>query len=129
MPDDATAAGRGHRQRLREKFMHAGDKALFDYEILEMLLAYAIPRRDVKPLAKKLIGQYHSLNGVLDALPEELAKSNGLGEYSACLIALVRAMMTRYLEQDVRNRDFLSSSDHFCNYARTRIGNRHEEVM
>lgn len=57
----------GHRQRLRERFSDGYGIGMQDYEILELLLTYAIPRRDVKPIAKNLISRFGSLNGVLDA--------------------------------------------------------------
>ncbi len=62
----------GHRERLRERFRKAGAEGFHDYEILELLLTYTIPRIDVKPLAKKLIAHFGSLSGVLDAAPQEI---------------------------------------------------------
>ena len=73
---ELTARGRdrkehfiGHRERLRRRFMKSGNDALPDYELLELLLTFAIPRRDVKPLAKKLLHRFGNLKGVLDAGP------------------------------------------------------------
>ena len=61
-----------HRQRLRERFRKAGADGMHDYELLELLLPYSIPRRDVKPVSKRLIGKFGSLSGVLDAEQREL---------------------------------------------------------
>ncbi len=119
----------GHRQRLREKFLRAGDTAFLDYEILELLLSYGISRRDVKPLAKQLMDRFHSLGNVLDADVEELTACAGLGENTAILIKLIRSLMCRYLKQELAQTDFMSSSDQFCDYARARLGEYQNEVM
>ena len=81
----------GHRQRLRESFLALGAKAMPEHQLLELLLTYAIPRRDVNPLAHRLIERYGSLAAVLKADVAEL-KNAGLGEYAATLIALAGAM-------------------------------------
>ena len=65
----------GHRRRLRERFLRAGLDGLQDYEAIELLLTYAIPRRDVKPLAKELLETYGSLEKLLDATPGGSARS------------------------------------------------------
>ena len=77
----------GHRQRLRESFLALGAKAMPEHQLLELLLTYAIPRRDVNPLAHRLIERYGSLAAVLKADVAEL-KNAGLGEYAVTLIAL-----------------------------------------
>ena len=79
-----------HRKRPRERFCKAGSAGMHDYELLELLLTFSIPRRDVKPLAKKLIQTFGSLAGVLDADQKDLEKLNGLGAMSASLIHLVK---------------------------------------
>ena len=67
-----SAFTQGHRERLRERFRHAGIDSLADYELLELLLFRAIPRRDVKPLAKQLLASYHTFNAVLNANKSDL---------------------------------------------------------
>jgi DNA repair protein RadC len=69
----------GHRQRLRERFMEAGAGALADYELIELVLFRAIPRRDVKPLAKALIARFGSFAEAVAARPERLREIEGLG--------------------------------------------------
>src|SRR5262245_56132066 len=69
----------GHRERLRARFMEAGADALPDYELLELLLARTIPRRDTKPLAKELLARFGSFADVLAASPERLKAVKGLG--------------------------------------------------
>ena len=118
----------GHRQRLREKFDACDCDALPDYELLELVLTYAIPRRDVKPLAKELLARYHSFPGVLDAAPEELATIDGLGRNTATLLKLIRVANVRYLGRKMESLPLLNSPDHFAAYARTRLGDKNYEV-
>ena len=70
----------GHRERLRARFMDAGAEALADYEMLELVLFRALPRRDVKPLAKELLARFGSFAEVISAPPERLEEVEGLGE-------------------------------------------------
>ena len=118
----------GHRQRLREKFDAAECDALPDYELLELVLTYAIPRRDVKPLAKELLARFHSFPGVLDAAPEELATIAGLGQNTATLLKLIRVANIRYLARKMESLPLLNSPEHFASYARTRLGDKNYEV-
>ena len=118
----------GHRQRLREKFDAADCDALPDYELLELVLTYAIPRRDVKPLAKELLARFHSFPGVLDAAPGELATIAGLGRNTATLLKLIRVANIRYLARKMESLPLLNSPEHFATYARTRLGDKNYEV-
>ena len=93
----------GHRERLREEFVKAGDKAMPDYKMLEMLLFYGIPRKDTKKLAKELIEKFGSLAGVLNAEIDELKAVGGMTQNAACLIKLVLPIAKRYLES--KNND------------------------
>ena len=78
-PDTTTAApdASGHRQRLRARFLKGGSDALADYELLELLLFSAQPRRDVKPLAKALLAEFGSFDALIAAEPARLARING----------------------------------------------------
>ena len=118
----------GHRQRLREKFDACDCDALPDYELLELVLTYAIPRRDVKPLAKELLTRFHSFPGVLDAAPEELATIDGLGRNTATLLKLIRVANIRYLARKMESLPLLNSPEHFASYSRTRLGDKQYEV-
>lgn len=89
----------GHRQRVRKEFLTRGTEGWPDHRMLEILLFYAIPKGDVNPLAHELVDRFGSLSGAMDALPEELTKVSGVGEYTATLLKLIPAMMGRYLEQ------------------------------
>lgn len=127
MPESGAADG--HRKRLRDKFIKNGDSAFADYEILELLLTFAIHRRDVKPVAKSLLAKFKTLSGVVDADLNDLAALSGLGENSAVLIKLIRSMCVRYLEQNIRAETFMTCTENFCEYARMRLGSSTEEMM
>ena len=83
----------GHRDRLRDRFGKNGSKALQDYELVELILTYCIPRKDVKPVAKKLLEEFDNIRGILDASPQELEKLAGVGPRSS-LIFLRRFAVT-----------------------------------
>lgn len=87
----------GHRQRLRDRFMKKETEALTDQALLELLLTYAIPQKDVYPLAEKLISEFGSVQAVLDAEPQRLVKLTGIKEYTVVLIKLVDFMARKYL--------------------------------
>ncbi len=118
---------RGHRQRLRQRFLTGGLTSLQDYEILELLLTFAIPFSDVKPLAKRLISHFGSFSGVLDASCEELVKVMGLGEYSATLIRLVKACAEYYLKEHAIQRRSIPSLPVLVDYCRTALGGLKDE--
>jgi DNA repair protein RadC len=99
----------GHRQRLRERFLEAGPAALADYELLELLLFPALPRSDVKPLAKALIDRFGDFAGVINADITALQQSPGLGLTSAIAIKAVQAAIQRVLKAEVIERPILSS--------------------
>jgi DNA repair protein RadC len=87
----------GHRERLRERFKKTGFEGFQDYEALELLLTYAIPRRDVKPLAKDLISRFGSVQGVLDAQQKELEEFRGLTDNSATFLKVLKDCSALYL--------------------------------
>ena len=87
----------GHRQRLRERFLRDGLDSLEDHTALELLLCYAIPRKDVNQLAHALLKQFGSLSAVLDADQAALEQVPGMGENAAALLRLIPAMSRRYL--------------------------------
>ena len=79
----------GHRQRLRDRFLQDGLDGFAPHEVLELLLYYAIPQRDVNPLAHGLINHFGSLHGVFDATPEQLMQVEGIGPYAAAFVHLI----------------------------------------
>ncbi len=89
----------GHRQRLKERFLKATLAGFHDYEVLEILLTYAIPRRDVKPIAKSLINHFKGLKGVFEATFEDLTSVKGVGENTALFLLLLKEIAYAYLKE------------------------------
>ena len=118
----------GHRQRLREKFEKHEQEAFLDYELLELILTYSIPRRDVKPLAKELLNRFHTFPGVMDARPEDLAQVPGLGQNTVTLLKLIRSANVRYLARTMESLPLLDSPQLFADYARMKLGDKSCEV-
>lgn len=109
----------GHRERLRDRFRDAGADALSDYELLEMVLFRALPRRDVKPLAKALIAKFGSLAETVHA-PETLLKEvSGLGDSAITEIKLIAATASRVAKGQVKQKTVLSSWSTVIDYCRT----------
>jgi len=127
--NETTSHYHGHRKRLRKRFRDSGRRALHDYELLEMLLAYAIPKKDTKPLAKNLIERFGAFHHVFDEGFDELESAPGIGEHSATLIKLVKACMNRYLEPDERLGKKLCSPEAVLDYIRCEIGNEKTEYF
>jgi DNA repair protein RadC len=106
----------GHRQRLRERFVSAGPAALADYELLELLLFPALPRSDVKPLAKTLLERFGGFAGVINAELADLQAVPGLGETSSIAIKAIQAAIQRVLRAQVIDRPVLSSWQSVLDY-------------
>ncbi len=117
----------GHRQRLRERFRRAGAAALNDYELLELLLFAAIPRRDVKPLAKMLIDRFGSYADVLSAEREALARIDGLGEVAIDTLLAVREAAVRLARQEAMEKPVLSSWNKLIDYCRADMARAKKE--
>jgi len=108
----------GHRERLRRRFLEAPE-ALPDYEILELLLTLAIPRRDVKPKAKALIRRFGSFADVLTAPVEELMAEAGISERTAVALKLAREAAVRLARAPVINSVVISNWDSLLDYCQT----------
>lgn len=111
----------GHRSRLKER-ISADPRALADYEVLELLLGYANPRRDAKPLAKALIERFGGLRGVYQARMAELQGVEGFGEGMAVFWTLWREFLARLGEQDIPDRVEIDKPEVVANLARERLG-------
>jgi DNA repair protein RadC len=109
----------GHRERLRERFRDAGIDAVSDYELLELVLFRALPRRDVKPLAKALIERFGSFAEVIAAPRERLAEIKGLGDAAITELKVVQAAANRLARGQVKRRPVLSSWSNVLDYCRT----------
>lgn len=116
-----------HRLRLKEKFVGSGVDAFHDYEVLELLLTYAIPRRDLKPLAKELLTQFGSLKGVLDAQSGDLEQIKGIGLHTALLIKLIKDVAALYLKERAKEKAQISCTRELFDYCQTAMGGLKDE--
>lgn len=111
----------GHRKRLRDRFLKGGGKAFPDYELLELLLCGVIPRGDVKPLAKKLLVEYGSLSGVLQADMEKLKSIPGIGESSLVALKIIHEVACRLVKEEAINQPVMESWQGIVDYCRARM--------
>ncbi|MEO0462132.1 MAG: DNA repair protein RadC [Pseudomonadota bacterium] len=114
--DAGSIAGKGHRERLRQRLLKGGPEALADYEVLEFLLFASNPRGDTKPLAKTLIAQFGSLAGVLNAEPAALKQVKGMGETGAAALKIVAIAARRMARGEVLEKPVLSSWQALIDY-------------
>lgn len=107
--------GAGHRARLRERLLRVGHDALHDHEIVEYLLALAIPRRDTKPIAKRLLNEFGGLGGLFAADAEAIARL-GIGESAVAALKIVQAAALRLLRAEVEARPVINSWQALLDY-------------
>ena len=108
--------GEGHRARLRKRLLDGGAEALADHEVVEYLLMTAIPRKDVKPLAKSLLARFGGLAGVFNADPTALARHPGMGETSAAALKIVTMATRRLARTGVQDQPVLASWQALIDY-------------
>jgi DNA repair protein RadC len=111
----------GHRQRIKEKYEKSGIDGWLDYEVLELALSYAIPRKDTKPIAKELISRFKTINGVLDSDIKELRTINGISNHIALFLNLLKDIAILYLEKGLHNKDLLSSPQVVYDYLKASL--------
>ena len=117
----------GHRERLRKRFDEAGADALPDYELLELLLCQALPRRDVKPLAKRLIERFGTIGGVLGAERGALKEVAGVGDGVVHTLKLVEALGVRTLREPIIGRPVIGTWQAVLYYCTARLGKEKTE--
>ncbi|KAB2885996.1 MAG: JAB domain-containing protein [Albidovulum sp.] len=118
---------RDHRQRLRSRFMEGGAAAMPDYELLELVLFRAIPRQDVKPLARLLLDTFGDFNRVVSAPAERLRAVRGVGDAVVQELKIVEAAAHRLARAKVLHRPVLSSWNALLDYCRTAMAHRETE--
>ncbi|MGV6810931.1 MAG: RadC family protein [Brevirhabdus sp.] len=116
-----------HRKRLRERFLNGGAAAMPDYEILELVLFRAVPRRDVKPLARALLEEFGDFNRVLSAPLARLLSVKGVGEAVALELKIVEASAHRLSRAKVMQRQIISSWDALLDFCHTTMSHRETE--
>ncbi len=112
----------GHRGRLRDRFMSGGADALPDYELLELVLFRAIPRRDTKDLAKRLIARFGSFAEVINAPEQRLAEVKDVGQSVIAELKLIRASALRLMRGEIMEKPALSSWSQVLDYCRAAMG-------
>lgn len=117
----------GHRNRLKAKYIENSANLVYDYEALELLLTYAIPRRDVKPIAKALLEHFGTLENVFAAKEKQLCAVNGVGQNTAVLITLVKDLQIRCAKSKNKNIKSLSSSDLASEYFENLLADQSKE--
>ncbi len=120
---------KGHRKRLREKFLKSGLAGFHDYEIVELLLTLGSPRKDCKPQAKEALKRFKTLRGVLSASAEELQQIEGIGPHSAFGVRLVQEVAREYLKGKIVEQPLLKSSGEIFDYLYHALRDRKKELF
>ena len=113
---DAPPDGSGHRARLRQRLFEGGPDALLDHELIEYLLGLAIPRRDTKPLAKKLLHEFGGFGGLMTADAAAIARVGEISETAVAALKSAHAAALRLLKDEVRERPVLGSWQALLDY-------------
>jgi DNA repair protein RadC len=121
--------GKGHRKRLRDKFLGSGLTGFHDYEVVELLLTLATPRKDCKDAAKAAMRQFKTLQGVLEASPKALCEVPGIGPKNLFGIKLIKAVADRYLEKRLLHRNALNNSKELFEYLNHSIRDKARECF
>ncbi len=119
----------GHRRRLRDRFNGNGLTAFEDHEVLELLLTYALPRKDVKPIAHALLDRFGTLSNVLDTKAADLASVVGIGENGATLLHLMPALTRRYLRDRWGHKPQLVTLEDVARFAVDELADANNEVF
>lgn len=119
----------GHRERVRRKFLESGFEGFEDYEVLELLLFYVIPRKDTKAIAKELIAKFKTLANVLKADNKELKTINGLGDVAITFLKMMGALPEKIYEDKLKNEKIIkddtnkiTNKEILLNFLRNKIG-------
>ncbi len=115
---DQNPEGSGHRARLRQRLFEGGPDALLDHELVEYLLGLALPRRDTKPLAKKLMRDFGGFGALLSADAEAISRIGGISEGAAAALKIAQASALRLLEEKIGGQPVLSSWQALLDYLR-----------
>lgn len=129
LPFDPEAPEAGHRQRLRQRLLAGGGEAFQDHELLEYVLALAIPRRDTKPIAKELLNRFGTFGAVLAAEPEALVGVEGVSEASAAALKFVEAATHRMLAGGLKDRALIGNPQALIDYLHARLAHNVTEQV
>ena len=129
MAEPSAHKGAGHRQRLRERFLTAGLDGFLDYEVIELLLTLATPRKDCKAAAKKALQRFKTLPGVLEAPSGDLCQIKGIGSKNILGLKLIKAVSDRYFAQKLVHADPINNSKALFDYLYLELRHKHTEVF
>ena len=121
--------GAGHRGRLRERFLASGLDGFHDYEVIELLLTLATPRKDCKQVAKDLLKRFKTLPEVLEAAPADLRQVPGVGPVNLFGLKLVPAVSRRYLKQQLHSKQLVNNSKALFDYLDQILRDRDRECF
>lgn len=127
LPELSERHQKHHRLRLRERFLRSGGENMDDYELLELVLFRAIPRRDVKPLAKDLLARFGGFNGVVSAPASRLIEQPGVGDAVVQELKIIEAAAHRLAQTRVLGRNVISSWDALLAYCKMTMAYREIE--
>ena len=119
----------GHREKMRRRFLETGLEGFADHEALELLLYYAIPRRDTNPIAHALMERYGTLSAVLSAPVEDLQKVEGIGGSAAVLLSLVSRISRKARLADAAQETVITSTEQAGAYLLERFAGETREVV
>ena len=108
--------GRGHRQRLRDRFLAAGLEGFQDYEVIELLLTLGTPRKDCKDASKAALTKFKTLQAVIEASPTQLCEVKGIGPKNLFGIKLIQAVADRYFQKKLIHKDPINNSKELFDY-------------
>jgi len=129
IPSKPEHPGAGHRKRLRQRFLEAGLDGFLDYEVIELLLTLATPRKDCKAAAKLSLKKFKTLQGVLEADPRELQEVPGIGPINMLGIKLIKAVSERFLAKKVVGRNAVANSRDLYSYLNGAIRDKTRECF
>ena len=120
---------RGHRQRIKERFLRSGLKDWKDYEILELALTFAVARKDTKQIAKQVIEKFGNLKNVLNSDIERLKEIKGIKDHAAFFISFLKSFAVKYSELELAEKEKISSPSDTVVFLKTLIGSSKDEIF
>ncbi len=127
MSENIVEKGKGHRKRLRDKFLDAGLTGFSDYEVIELLLTLGTPRKDCKGAAKEALARFGSIQDVFEAPKNELSEIKGIGSVNIFGLKLIKAVSERYLLKKLINQNPITNSNDLINYLNLKIRDKNIE--
>lgn len=112
----------GHRDRAKEKLIKSKPSTLSDYELVELILFHSIPRKDVKPLAKKLLKNFGNIGNIVNATKQKLEQIHGIGKSTIVLLKLFQYVIQEVTKEQILDRPVIGSWDKLITYLRSNIG-------